>query len=62
MPAAARKVLGGIYTTEFWLTVLTVLCATALTVTGHLDADNWMLVATGATGAYAVSRGLAKKS
>lgn len=50
----------GLYTSEFWLSVLTIVAATVALITGSIDADKWILVTTGAAGAYNLSRGLAK--
>ena len=50
----------GLYTTEFWLSVLTLIAATVVLITNDIDAEQWVLVVTGAAGAYSVSRGLAK--
>lgn len=50
----------GLYTSEFWLSVLTIIAATIVLITGDIDADKWIYVVTGAAGAYSISRGLAK--
>jgi hypothetical protein len=50
----------GVYTTEFWLSVLIVLCATVLLALDKVGADQWMIVA-GANGVgYSLARGLSK--
>lgn len=48
-------------TSEFWLAVLVVICATALRLTHDIDHDAWMVVVGTATGGYTLSRGIAKK-
>lgn len=50
----------GVYTSEFWVTVVALVCATVVLATGDIDADKWIIVFTGATGAYSLSRGVAK--
>lgn len=50
----------GLKTSEFWLSIVTIIAATVVLVTGDIDADKWILVVTGAAGAYNLSRGLAK--
>lgn len=50
----------GYLTTEFLLTVVTMLCATGALIAGAIDADKWVLIFTGANGAYSLSRGIAK--
>lgn len=50
----------GVYTSEFLLSVVTIVAASVALFTGGIDADKWILVVTGATGAYNLSRGLAK--
>lgn len=50
----------GLKTTEFWLSVLTIVAGTVALLTGNIDADKWIFVITGAAGAYNLSRGLAK--
>lgn len=48
-------------TTEFWVTIIVIVAATALLLTDKIDAGLWA-VAAGLPGmAYPVSRGLAKK-
>jgi hypothetical protein len=50
----------GIRTSEFWLTVLTVVAATVLVLTDNLSEELWA-AAVGIQGAgYSVSRGLTK--
>lgn len=51
----------GWQTSEFWLSVVSIVCATALRVTHDIDADAWMVVVTGSTLGYAASRGIAKR-
>lgn len=51
----------GTRTSEFWISILVLVAATVLVAIGKLEADQWMIVATGSAGAYAISRGLAKK-
>jgi hypothetical protein len=51
----------GLASTEFWLTLLAVIAATILCATHSITADQWMTVTAGGTGAYAISRGIAKK-
>lgn len=50
----------GIKTSEFWLSMVAIIAASVVLVTGDIDADKWILIVTGATGAYNLSRGLAK--
>lgn len=50
----------GVKTSEFWLSVLTIIAATVVLTTGDIDADKWILIVTGAASAYNLSRGLAK--
>lgn len=50
----------GYLTTEFLLTVVTLLCATGALIAGAIDADKWLLIFTGSNGAYALSRGVSK--
>jgi hypothetical protein len=50
----------GLFTTEFWLTVITLICATVVLATGDIDADKWLFVVGGASGVYNISRGVAK--
>lgn len=50
----------GLYTSEFWLTALTIVVATVALIAGSVDADKWILVVTGASSAYNISRGVAK--
>lgn len=52
----------GLATTEFWLTLAVLVAASVLLGLGKIDADQWMLVAGGSSGAYALARGLAKRS
>lgn len=50
----------GVFTTEFWMSLVLIVCASVLVAIGRIDAEQWMLVA-GVNGAgYALSRGLAK--
>lgn len=51
----------GVRTSEFWLSAGVIVCATVLVALGRLDADMWALVSIGGSGAYGVSRGLAKR-
>lgn len=52
----------GIYTSEFWLTVLVTVCATVALMTGDIDATIW-LGALGITSTgYSISRGVAKNN
>ena len=52
----------GWQTSEFFITCLVIVCATALRLTQNIDADAWM-TAVGASGlAYPISRGLTKKN
>lgn len=55
-----QSVKPGYLTTEFLLTVVTLLCATGALISGAIDADKWMIVFTGINGTYALSRGIAK--
>jgi hypothetical protein len=50
----------GAFTSEFMLSVLVILSATVLMLTGHLAADNWQWAVGIVTGGYALSRGIAK--
>lgn len=52
--------MNGLKTSEFWLTVLVITCATALRVTGDLDAESWKWAVTGATAFYTASRAYVK--
>jgi len=51
----------GYKTTEFWITIFTLIATIASAVSGLVDEDYAYIVAAIASGAYAVSRGLAKK-
>lgn len=50
----------GVYTTEFWLTVLTLVAASVLLGLDKIDAGQWMIVGGGSSGAYSLARGLSK--
>lgn len=56
-----RTTVPGYKTSEFWLTVLLIVAATALRLTNGIDADAWMVVCAGGGVAYNFSRGIAKK-
>ena len=50
----------GYKTTEFWVTIVTIVCATWLTSTDHISGQAWAL-AVGVNGAgYSLSRGVRK--
>lgn len=51
----------GMKTTEFWLAVVVMVCATVLAFAGHISDAQWMQVMSIVVGAYAVGRGLAKR-
>lgn len=50
----------GLYTSEFWLSVLVVTAAVVLALFDKIDGDQAMLAVGGVTSAYALSRGAAK--
>lgn len=50
----------GMKTSEFWLTVLVIVAATALRLTDDIDAESWKWAVTGATGFYTASRAFVK--
>lgn len=52
--------MNGLKTSEFWVSVLAIIAATYLCATGKLDAGQWMIASGVSTGAYGLSRGLAK--
>ena len=51
----------GIYTTEFWLSVLIIIAASVLCAFDKIDAQMWATVAGPVGAGYAISRGLAKR-
>lgn len=51
----------GYETSEFWLSFALLVAATALRLTGNIDADAWMVVAGGVGLGYPIGRGIAKK-
>lgn len=59
-PAKAAPATPGWQTTEFWVTVLTAVGATAAAATNNLPPRYATLASTIAVVAYAISRGLAK--
>lgn len=61
MPTKSMYERPGWQTSEFWLSALALVCATVLRLTQNIDADAWMVVVTGSTVGYGVSRGLAKR-
>lgn len=52
----------GYLTTEFWLAVAGVIAATVLLAANKIDSNLWVTVVTGSSGAYSLSRGIAKTS
>ncbi|MGE0630922.1 MAG: hypothetical protein AB7O96_00825 [Pseudobdellovibrionaceae bacterium] len=52
----------GIFTSEFWVTILTVVGSAGASLEGHLDPKWAAIVATISSIAYTISRGLAKVS
>jgi hypothetical protein len=56
MPEAVKETKAGYKTTEFWTTIASVLCA----LLAGLPEKYSALVLLGATGSYALSRGIAK--
>jgi hypothetical protein len=50
----------GLKSSEFWTTLAAVAVGLVLVLTNHLDGDTYWQFAAIGTGAYAVSRGLAK--
>jgi hypothetical protein len=60
VPAKAAPAKPGWQTTEFWITVLTAVGATAASATDNLPPRYATIASTVAVVAYAISRGLAK--
>jgi len=54
------EVKPGTRTTEFWLALAALLCASVLLGLDKIDATVWVAVAAGVSGFYSVGRGLAK--
>ena len=50
----------GYTTSEFWIAVLTIICATVLLLTNHITEATWSLAAGLSSAGYGVSRGIAK--
>lgn len=50
----------GLKTSEFWLSAIILVSASILTALGHLSDGQWTVIVTGVTGAYGISRGIAK--
>jgi len=61
VPAKASPAKPGYLTTEFWVTVLTAVGATAAAATNNLPPRYATLATTISVVAYAISRGLAKR-
>ena len=57
LPEVIRETKAGYKTTEFWMTIATVLCS----LLAGLPEKYGALVTVGAIGSYSLSRGLAKK-
>lgn len=51
---------GGLQSTEFWLCVAVVTCATALLLADHVGEHTWRWVVTGVGGAYVIGRSVVK--
>jgi hypothetical protein len=60
-PVKASPAKAGYLTTEFWVTVLTAVGATAAAATNNLPPRYATLASTIAVVSYAISRGLAKR-
>lgn len=52
----------GIYTSEFWLTLAVLICATLLVGLDKIDQNTWGVAVGLQGGGYAVARGLAKRA
>jgi len=50
----------GFLTTEFWLSVLTIVAATVMLGVSKIDSNLWMVAIGIGSGGYNISRGLAK--
>jgi hypothetical protein len=50
----------GWQTTEFWISLVTLVCATVLVAMGKIDSGVWAAAAGVSSAGYALSRGLAK--
>lgn len=50
----------GVYTSEFWLTVLVIVAATVLRALGDISEDIWAIAIGVQGGAYSLSRGISK--
>lgn len=50
----------GVFTTEFWLTITTLIAASILAALGTISPELWAGVAGLSGGTYSISRGLAK--
>lgn len=51
----------GIYTTEFWLSVGSIVAATVLCAIGKIDATVWAATVVPSAAGYTISRGIIKK-
>lgn len=51
----------GIRTTEFWLSLGVIVCATILRALGEIDTAAWTTVAAGGSGVYAIARTVTKR-
>lgn len=52
----------GMKTSEFWITILIILCATGSLFFDKIDSQIWVTCLGFSGGGYAISRGLAKKA
>lgn len=61
-PDHNRRGTPGVFTSEFWLTIVGVASILVLALTGNLEGEFAGSAIAGATGLYGVSRGLAKRN
>lgn len=57
-----RKSVPGHKTSEFILSVVTVVCATVLLLFERVSSTEWSTMVGGVTGAYAIARTIVKKA